>query len=145
MVDNNDFLGSIDTNPYKFQDFGIRTYAMFVNGRQVPNETLTFDMSHEKTSVMAYKTLFEGSGIHHSNSGLQVTHGMFISGYFMLLFDLTPDLAASEGHASPAESGTISIEVTFKEALKKAITCLLYLEYDNSVRVDFYRNVTTDF
>jgi hypothetical protein len=118
---------------------------MFVNDRQVPNETLTSDMSHEKTSVIAYKTLFEGSGIHHSNSGLQVTHDMFINGYFMLLFDLTPYLAASEGHASPSESSTIRIEITFKEALKKTITCLLYLEYDNSMRVDFYRTVTTDF
>ena len=53
MVD--DFLGSIDTNPYRFQDFGIRTYAMFVNCRQVP-ETPTFDAGH-KTSVMAYKTI----------------------------------------------------------------------------------------
>ena len=62
----------------------------------------------------------------------------------MLLFDVTPDLTASEGHASPAESGTTRIEVTFREALKKSITCL-YLEYDNSVRVDLYRTVTTDF
>ena len=62
----------------------------------------------------------------------------------MLLFDLTPDLAASEGHASLAENGTIHIQVTFKEALKKAITCLLYLEY-NLVRVNLYRTVTTDF
>jgi len=53
---------------------------MFVNGRQVPNETLTFDTGHETTSVLAYKTLFDGSGIHHSNSGLQVTHDMFING-----------------------------------------------------------------
>jgi hypothetical protein len=53
---------------------------MFVNGRQVPNETQTFDTVREKTSVMAYKNLFEGS-----NSGHQVTHDMFINGYFMLL------------------------------------------------------------
>jgi len=144
MVDNSDFPVAINTNPYIFQDFGNRTYAMFVNGRHVPNETLTFDTDHEKTSVMAHDTLYDGSGIHHSNSGLQVTHDMFINGYFMLFFDLTPDLAAS-GHASPAEIGTIRIEVTFKEALKKVITCLLYLEYDNSVRVDLYRTVTTDF
>jgi len=58
---------------------------------------------------------------------------MFINGYFVLFFDLTPVLAASEGHASPSECGTKRIEVTFKEALNKAITCLLYLEYDNSV------------
>jgi hypothetical protein len=53
MVDN-DFLGA--TNPYRFQDFSIRTYAMFVNGSLVP-ETPTFDTGHEKTSVMAYKTI----------------------------------------------------------------------------------------
>ena len=36
MVDNSDFLGSINTNLYKFKDFGIRTYAMFVNGIRCP-------------------------------------------------------------------------------------------------------------
>jgi hypothetical protein len=72
---------------------------------------------------------------------------MYISGYFMLLYDLTPDRAASEGHTSPVENGNIRIEFTFKEALKRVlkITCLLYLEYDNSVLVDSLRNVTTDF
>ena len=40
MVDNSAFLGAINTNPYRFQDFGIRTYTRFVNGKQVPNETL---------------------------------------------------------------------------------------------------------
>jgi len=63
----------------------------------------------------------------------------------MLHFDPTPDLASSEGHASPTESGTTRIEVTFKEALKKSITRFLYLEYDNSVRADLDRTVTTDF
>jgi len=94
---------------------------------------------------MAYNTLFEGSGIHHSNSGLQITHDMYINGYFMLLFDLTPDLAASEGHTSPVESGNIRIELSFKEALKKAITSLLYLKYDNTIRVDSAKTITTDF
>jgi hypothetical protein len=63
----------------------------------------------------------------------------------MLLYDLTLDQAASEGHTSPVDNRNIRIEFTFKEALKQAITCLLYLEYDYSVRVDSQRNVTTDF
>ena len=66
---------------------------------------------------------------------------MYINGYFMI-FDLIPDLAASEGHISPVESGNIRIELTFKEALNEAVTCILYLEYDNSVRVDSLRTVT---
>jgi len=94
MIANTDFLGTINTKPYTFQDFGLRTFVMYVNGRQIPSEGLNIVSGHEKTTVMAYNTLFEGSDIHHSNSELQITHDMYISGYLMLLFDLKPDLAA---------------------------------------------------
>jgi hypothetical protein len=144
MVDNRDFLGTIDTNPYNLEHFGLLTFNLIVIGRQIPTETLIIDPSHEKTTTLAYKTLFEGTGIHHSNAGLQITHDMHINGYFMLLYDLRTDQASSQGHTSPVENENIRIEFTFKEALKQAITCLLCLEY-NSVRVNFLRTITTDF
>ena len=65
---------------------------------------------------MAYKTLFEGTGIRHSNAGLQISHAKYVSGYFMLLFDLTPDHVASEGHTSHPDSSNIRIEMKFREA-----------------------------
>jgi len=108
MVKNADYIGSMDTNPYKFQHYDISDFSLFVNGKQYPNEVLSLGMDHEKTSVMVYRTLFEGSGIHHSNAGYQITHDMFIHGYFMLLFDLTHDRGASEGHTSHPEHGNIS-------------------------------------
>ena len=77
----------------------------------------TLDMSREKTAIMGYRTLFEGSGIHHSNSGLQITPAKYINGYFMPVFDLMPDLAASEGHTSDAVHGTIRLEMKFENAL----------------------------
>jgi hypothetical protein len=116
MVKNTDFLGSIETNPFYFKHYDVTSFTLFVNDRQIPSESLSLDMSHEKTSVMGYSTLFEGSGIHHSNTGLQITHDMFISGYFMLVYDLTPDLAASEGHTSPPVNGNIRIELKFAKA-----------------------------
>ena len=70
-----------------------------VKVKRVPSEGLSLDTDHEKTSVMGYRTLFEGSDIHHSNSRLQITHDMYINGYFMLLFDLTPDRGASESRS----------------------------------------------
>jgi hypothetical protein len=42
---------------------------MYGNGKKVPTEALNMNMGLEKTN-MSYRTLFEGSGIHHSNSGL---------------------------------------------------------------------------
>jgi hypothetical protein len=63
----------------------------------------------------------------------------------MLVFDLTPDLAASEGHASDPVNGHIRLELKFGKVLPDPIVCLLYLEFDNSVMIDALRNVTTDF
>jgi hypothetical protein len=93
---------------------------------------------------MGYRTLFEASGIGHSNMGLQRTHDMYIAGYFMLLFELTLDHGAAECHTSHRDSGNIRILVQFKKALPDAVTCLLHLEH-NWVRIDEKRIVTTDF
>ena len=145
MLKNTYFLGSKNSNPFNLRHYDLTSFAMYVNGRQIPSESLSLNMEDEKTSVGGYATLFEGSGIHHSNSGLQITHDMYINGYFMLVYDLTPDLAASEGHTSHPTNGDIRIDLKFGKPLPEAITCLLYLEYDNSIRIDLERHVSTDF
>jgi len=93
--------------------------------------------THEKASVMGYRTLLEASGIHHSNSGLQITHDMYINGYYMLCFDLTPDGSASEGHTSHPDSCNIRVELKFSKPLPETITGIFYLEFDDSVRIDY--------
>jgi len=115
---------------------------MYVGGKEIPSEGLSLDMSDEKTSVMGYRTLFEGSGIHHSNSGHQINPGMYINEFFMLVFDLTPDLAASGGHASNSAHGHISLDLKFRKALPNPLVCLLYLECDRSIIIDALRMVT---
>jgi len=145
MVKYADFIGTIDTNHYKFRHYDISDFSLFVNGKQYPNEGLSLGMDHEKTSVMGYRTLFEGSGIHHSNAGHQITHHMFVNVYFMLLFDLTPDQGTSEAHTSHPEQGNFRVELKFANPLPEAITCLLYLEFDNTVLINSGRNVTTDY
>ena len=141
-----DFLGSMDTNPYFFSNYDLQNFALYVNGKQIPGGgDLSLEKSIEKKAVMAYRTLCERSGIHHPNSELQITPEMNIKGYFMLLFDLTPDRTASEGHTSHPDNGNFRIELKFAKALPDAITCLIYLEYDGTVLIDYKRVVTTDY
>ena len=45
---------------------------------------------------------------------------MFVNGYFMLFFDLTPDHGTSEGHTSHPDSGNVRIEAKFKKPLTTA-------------------------
>ena len=94
---------------------------------------------------MGCMTLFEASGIHHSNTGLHITHDMYINGYFMLLFDIKTDRGASESHKSHPDNGNIRIKLKFNKRLPEAIRCLLNPKFDNSVLLDFPRNVTTDY
>ena len=144
MVKNTDFLGSMDSNPYNFRHYDLENFAMYVNGRQNPPGGVNLLTGNEKTDVMGYITLFEGPGIHHSNSGLQITPDKYINGFFMLVFYLTPDLAAS-GHTTDPVTGNIRLELKFGKDLPNPISVLLYLEYDNSVLIDALRNVTTDY
>jgi len=113
MVKDTEFPGSRNSNPLHLRHYDLTNFTMYVNGRQIPSESLSLNKGHEKTSVKGYATLFEGIGIHHSNSGLQITHDLYINGFFMIVYDLTPDLAASEGHASPPTNGDIRIYLKF--------------------------------
>jgi hypothetical protein len=67
----------------------------FYNGRPIHSEGLLLDMGHVKTLFLAYNTLFEGSGIRHSNAGLQVTPYVY-SGSFH---------AAVRSHTRPRRLG----------------------------------------
>ena len=145
MINNTHFLGTLDTNPFAFHHYDMTYFTLYVKGKQIPSGGLHLDTAREKGSVMAYRTLFEGSGILHSNSGLQISHASFLNGYLMLLFDLTPDRGASEGHTSHPDRGNIRIEGGFAKALPVVTTYLLYLEYDSCVSVDSSLNVTRDF
>ena len=53
---------------------------------------------------------------------------MYIKVNFMLLFEVTPDRATSEGHTSYPDNGNTRVELKFFKALPDAITCLFYLE-----------------
>jgi hypothetical protein len=143
MVNNKDFLGSVTSNPYNFRHYKLSNFAMYLNGKHIPSEGQSVDFGHEKSSVVAYRTLFTGSGIHHSVDH-KISH-MYINGFFMLLFDLTPDHAASGGHVSKPDDGHIRLEFKFTEPLPETLNCLLYLEFDSSVRINALRSVTTDY
>ena len=99
MIKNTDFLGSMATNPFNFRHYDLDSFVCTCKENRSPAKAYHSEWITRKR-VMGYRTLFEGWGIHHSNAGLQITHDMYIAGYFMLLFDMTPDLSASEGHVT---------------------------------------------
>jgi len=50
MVRNTDFLGSRYSIPYNFRHYDLSNFTIYLNGRQIPSESLSLDMTYEKTS-----------------------------------------------------------------------------------------------
>jgi hypothetical protein len=116
MLRNIDYLASTDSNPYHFIHFDLNYFSLFVNGKQFPNGGLSLDMGHEKTSVMGTATCLRDRSSTTRTQAYK-TH-LFISGYFMLLFNLTPDRAASEAHKSHSDNFVVRIELKFARPVR---------------------------
>ena len=100
ILGNAHFSGSTDTNRYPDKHFGLNSFVMYVNGRQVPFEGLSLNTADAKTCTMAHQTLFSGLGIHHGNTGIRIMPTRSTKGSFILIFDLTPNVCASDGHTN---------------------------------------------
>jgi hypothetical protein len=48
LIRNTDFLGQANTNSFRLRHYDLNSFAMYVNGRQIPAEGMSLDMSQEK-------------------------------------------------------------------------------------------------
>ena len=63
MIKKKDLLGSLDTNTYHFHQFDLSHFTLFYKGESIPSEGLIMNMGQEKTTVLAFITQYDGSGM----------------------------------------------------------------------------------
>jgi len=91
LVKNAAFVGSASTNPFHFHHYDMTNLVLYVNGVQRPSEPLTMECSSPFGATRAYETLFSSTAIHHDDRAHMITIEIFIKGFYILGFDLTPD------------------------------------------------------
>ena len=133
-------------NPFYFYHFKINYLSLYVDGVQVPSKPLQPQFGDAGLHVEAFQILFSGTGVHFLNDGFGIDRENYAKGYFLTVFDLTPDLSAScASHWNLARSGSVRIEVRFQNALTSTVNCIVYGEYDNVIEIDSNRHVVADF
>lgn len=145
MVDNDAYTGKKSKNPFNFKNNKIISFALYMNGVQIPNDPIFMDFTVGNCYSRAYSTLFASSGILHTSQGNLITKDMFKNGFFMLAFDLTPDMSSSATCSSLLSQGNLRIEARFGETINSTKTCLVYLEYDATLEIDKNRNIITNY
>lgn len=147
LVSNEAFNGNLKKNPFNFKNYKLNFLALYIDGEQVPFKALepTFDADNSQF-ILAYQSLFTGTGIFFTNAGNAIPRSAYAGGYTLYAFDLTADLSASESsHWNLVRNGNLRIELKFSEALTETVNCIVYAEFDNVIEVDRHRNVTADF
>ncbi|KAG8235182.1 hypothetical protein J437_LFUL015488 [Ladona fulva] len=146
FVTNAAFNGDTTKNPFNFQHFSMTHLSLYIDGQQIPSKPLQTDFTNDKLHVMAYHTLFSGTGIHFLNEGNDISREEYPHGYCLTAFDLTPDLSSnSHSHWNLMRQGSLRLDVRFEQPLPETLTCVIYAEFDNIIEIDRHRNILVDF
>lgn len=131
-------------NPFNFQHFNYNYLALYIDSTQIPAKPLTPNFE-KKQYIRPFYTLFEGTGIHFSDTGNGISYENYPDGYCLAVFDLTSDLSCNEPRWNIIKSETLRAEIRFAEALTKAATFIIFAEFDNIIEVDKNRNINIDY
>lgn len=144
MVDSRSFNGTFNLNPFNFEHFNYNYLALYIDSTQIPAKPLTPDFKKNQY-IRSYYSLFEGSGIHFSDTGNGISYEEYPHGYCLSVFDLTSDLSCNEPHWNIIKSGTLRAEIRFAEELQKPLTLIIFAEFDNIIEEDKHRNIIIDY
>ena len=143
MVTNDAFTGSITTNPFNFEPFGVQEVAFNVDGRQLPCKPLQPNFPTNEY-MQSYMTLFSGTGQMFKDDGNDISREEYKTGFILWAYDLTADLEES-GQVQLIKQGIVSLNLKFAAALTASVNVVVYAEFKNLIEIDKYRQVIFDY
>lgn len=81
------------------------------------------------------------SGKGFSDEDNAISREMFAAGHAIYAFDLTGDLCEGGG-THLIKNSTVTLEMTFKQALDRTVSLVMYAELDDLLEIDNSRVVT---
>ena len=133
--------GSVLMNPFEFGQYKLESLAIKISSQNVPYSTpLEFK---QNTVTEAYNSLFAGLREHPNDISIDD----YNQGYFILCFDLTPDLCSSE-HYNILKDGNLEVVMRFtddSDFKNVPLSLLMYMEFDNVLEISQNRNIICNY
>ena len=143
MVDNDSCSGIYKKNPFYFKNYDVRKVSTLVNGESLPGQPIKVDFENN-LYMDGYRSLFLACGKLNANEGIDISRDEYKDGYTLFGFDLSPSIC-NGGHSEPVRQGTLKIELEFQKALPSTISVIAYAEFESTITVDKFRNVTKNY
>jgi hypothetical protein len=145
FVRNEAFTGNYSLNPLNFQHCNVVQICVYINGKSYPSTP--FQPNYASGDyIRVYGGIFDAMGIRYGNRGIDIHRKDFPNGYCLYAVDLTSNRGASDSsHINLIKQGSLRIDVQFGVNLAYVMSCIAYAEFDNLIKVDKDRNVSTNY
>lgn len=138
MVLNTSFNGTYATNPFNFQNFGVKEISLYKNGETCPFRPLTPTWEANTGKYMReYMAFFQSLGMFNTPSmanDISITD--YANGFCFFAFNLCPDLDYDGSHGQLKTVPSIRLDLKFQNALAHPINIILYSINDAVVTID---------
>ncbi len=116
--------GAYDRNPLHFPHFRMTKIQLSMDGETYPTNGIEFDFNRDNPfCIWGYHWLFENTGCLLSNRGNMVSLNQFMTGAFLVPFDMTPD-KCNGVHNHKSNFGPIDVELEWAEPLASSVTLI---------------------
>jgi hypothetical protein len=146
FVSSRAYSGRLELNPFNFQNFNVQSLQLTAGGVPHPAAPMKFNYDPAVHQYLdGYMSLFIGTGQYGSDEGNMITREEYPRGFTLYCFNMTPDLNYEDEHYSGAKTGNLSVSVDFKEPLAETVILVCLAEFDNTVELDRYRQISMDY
>src|SRR6185436_3207575 len=143
FISNQAFNGSYGSNPFNFRHYNLSQLKLYVDGQQ--GYLAPIEPNYEANKyMMAYLSLFAGTGKLFKDEGLDITPEGYPNGYCLYAFDLTPDLGEQD-HVSLVTEGNLRLEAKFRTQLPHTVNVIVYAEFENILEIDRNKHVIFNY
>ncbi|KAF8790009.1 hypothetical protein HNY73_005097 [Argiope bruennichi] len=144
FVANDALNGNLAKNPFNFSHYSLSYLSISDGNKMYPAKPYNPDFASD-SYARSYLSLFTNLNRYHNFQNININYIEYKNGYALHAIDLTPDFASNESHTSVNESGNISIDLKFKEALSETVSLVVYSEFRNTIEIDRSRSVFIDY
>jgi hypothetical protein len=141
------FYGAYAKNGWHFENLSIDNLFIKVNGVHIPATPYTPDFANN-LFCREFREFHDNIGISHSRFSNMISPKFFKDGLCLWAFDLSPDMC-NGWHLHPRKSGTLGIEVHFKNALTEPTTVVVFSQYDATLTLEAFQvgsnKITTNY
>ena len=144
FVDEKGFSGDYKSNPYNFQNCGVKSMTLYCDGVPVNGAPWELDFKR-KTVARAYSDLYQFVIKSKENFGNDISLKDFMNGYCLFTFHLEPFFDGQNRHMSLSKTGNLRLVIEFDTALTSTMSCIVYSETQGFFQITKERDIITEW